>query len=75
MRAAFKEGVTRVALAALRRSPAARGALLRAASGGGKCLVLCYHTIAPDPGGDRAMDPVPPERFAQRRPHHASIRV
>jgi peptidoglycan/xylan/chitin deacetylase (PgdA/CDA1 family) len=60
-----REQLTRVALGVLRRSAAGRDMLIRARGLGGKCLVLCYHTIAPDTGGDRAMDPVPPQRFAE----------
>jgi peptidoglycan/xylan/chitin deacetylase (PgdA/CDA1 family) len=66
MRAAVRHGVARAALRVLRHRSSARDALMRTAAHRGLCVVLCYHRIAPDTGGDRAIDAVPPDTFADQ---------
>jgi peptidoglycan/xylan/chitin deacetylase (PgdA/CDA1 family) len=60
---------TRIKAAALtiaRRHPAARNHVMRAAAKRGRSLVLCYHCVAPDGGGEHAIEPIPPWRFADQ---------
>jgi len=63
---AARTRIKAAALAIARRHPAARNHVMRTAAGRGRRLVLCYHRVAPDTGGEHAIEPIPPLRFADQ---------
>jgi peptidoglycan/xylan/chitin deacetylase (PgdA/CDA1 family) len=66
MHAALKQKAKKTLRMVLRHRTAARNALMRAAAARGRCLVLCYHRIAPDAAGHHVISAIPPDRFAEQ---------
>ncbi|OLC82301.1 MAG: hypothetical protein AUJ01_16720 [Acidobacteria bacterium 13_1_40CM_3_65_5] len=66
MYARVKHGVKTAALSVLRHRVGLRNTLLHAAAERGRCLVLCYHRVAPDSGRPQVVEPIPPARFAEQ---------
>lgn len=66
MHAAVRKSVKTALLSVLRHQAAARNRLMRAAAAHGRCLVLCYHRIAPGAAGHHVISPIPPDRFAEQ---------
>jgi peptidoglycan/xylan/chitin deacetylase (PgdA/CDA1 family) len=50
----------------LRHQAALRNGLMRAAAARGRCLVLCYHRVAPAATTHHVITPIPPDRFAEQ---------
>jgi peptidoglycan/xylan/chitin deacetylase (PgdA/CDA1 family) len=61
-----KDGIKTAALSVLRHRASLRNSLLHASAARGRCLVLCYHRVAPDTGRHQVVEPIPPERFAEQ---------
>lgn len=64
--AGLKHGVKTAALSVLRHRAIVRNGLLRAAAARGRCLLLCYHRVAPGSADDQVIEPISPERFAEQ---------
>jgi peptidoglycan/xylan/chitin deacetylase (PgdA/CDA1 family) len=62
----LKHGVKTAALSVLCHGGSLRNGLLHAAAARGRCLVLCYHRVAPDSDRHQAVEPIPPQRFAEQ---------
>jgi peptidoglycan/xylan/chitin deacetylase (PgdA/CDA1 family) len=61
-----KDGIKTAALSVLRHRASLRNSVLHASAARGRCLVLCYHRVAPDTGRHQVVEPIPPERFAKQ---------